>query len=254
MRLMKKAILFASLIPALCSCSTSSIAGTYGFQLGKETGTHFGVYLKMTDKAYVPSNPDEATDEQFKQFNMTVTVKTPIESEMMTDIDRFLSYFKDGLPGYYRLTNEKNDKQEQRVKVGFDFESMLTTIKAAYETETGESFPVADDDLNDLNDSKLIQSLLYVTYKEDKLNFYVPVSLADVYYQLYWYGIDIKMSLDDFEIVDVTPHPVGSKPTKEEIAVINETFEADHEGCFFFTEALNQYRCFNQVTLGLVKK
>ena len=70
---LKKALLFTTLIPSLVACNTSSIAGTYGFQLGKESSTHFGVYLKLTDKAYVPTDEQDLGDEKFKQFNMTVT-------------------------------------------------------------------------------------------------------------------------------------------------------------------------------------
>ena len=83
------------------------------------------------------------------------------------------------------------------------------------------------------------------------MNIYIPVSLDDAYYQLYWYGTDIRIDIANFEfdIVDVEPHPLGSHPTKEEIEAMQEQFKADHEGCMFKT-----YRDFNQVTLGLIKK
>lgn len=248
---LKKALLFTTLIPSLVACNTSSIAGTYGFQLGKESSTHFGVYLKLTDKAYVPTDDQNLGDEKFKQFNMTVTAKTGDKSEMMDDIDRILSHFTDGLPGYYRLTDEKNREQERRIKVGFDFNQIIPVIQQIYKEEEGEDFPISEDDLNQINDTKIIHSLLYVTYKDEKVNIYIPVSFTDVYYQLYWYGTDIKIDIEnfDFEIVDVEQHPLGSHPTKEEIEAMQEQFKADHEGCMYTT-----YRDFNQVTLGLIKK
>ena len=80
---------------------------------------------------------------------------------------------------------------------------------------------------------------------------YIPVSFDDVYYQLYWYGKDIKINIEQFDIsiVDVTPHDLGTHPKAEEIEAINKTFETEHQGCLIST-----FRDFNQVKMGLIKK
>lgn len=253
MKLTKKALLLTSMIPLLASCSTSSIAGTYYFQMGKEQGTHFGVYLYLTDEAYIPEEGEDIGNESFKKFTFDASFQFPTEEEGSASeaIESILKYFPNGIPGYYRLTDEKNPKGEQRIKVGINYHDVYDTFKQIYKDTAGEDFPVEEEELETLNNSAVIQSLLYTTYKDSTVNMYIPVSFDDVYYQLYWYGKDVKINIEQFEIniVDVTPHDLGTHPKAEEIEAINKTFETEHQGCMITT-----FRDFNQVKMGLIKK
>ena len=249
-----KLALFTTLLPlSLTACNTQSIAGTYYFQLGKETGTHFGIYLYLTDKEYIPAEGDSPLDdEKFKCFTLNGSANFPQEEgaqDMGEIINIFFESFPEGIPGYYRRSGKNNHQGEEILKVGFSFSHIMEMIAEAAEKQ-GEEI-VIPDDIDKLNDSKLIQSLLYVTYKQEAVNIYIPVSIDDVYYQLYWFGIDVKfkpMSLE-FELVDVTPHELGSHPTKEEVEEINLTFEQEHEGCYF-----TSFRDYNNLKMGLTKR
>ena len=241
------------MIPLLASCGTSSIAGTYYFQLGKEQGTHFGVYLYLTDEAYVPGQDEDIGDESFKKFTFDASVQFPIEEEGSASeaIENILKYFPNGIPGYYRLTDEKNSKGEARIKVGLNYHDVYDAFKQMYKDTTGEELPVDEETLEELNNSTLVQSLLYTTYKDNTVNMYIPVSIDDVYYQLYWYGKDVRINFEQFEIeiVDVTAHALGTHPKPEEVEQINQTFAQEHQGCMF-----TSFRDFNQVKMGLIKK
>ena len=248
-----KTLLFTSIIPLLISCNANDIAGIYSFQLGKDTGTHFGIQLKLSNKYYVPAEGESVPAKTYKEFNLTMSAKFPQEDGggIGETIDSILSYFTEGIPGYYQLTSEKNRRGEQRLKIGLSYAEIFKTIKNAYEGTAGMPLPEETvEALNVLNDSKIIESLLYATYKDSTVNLYVPVSMDDLYYQLYWYGVDIKVkSFFDFEVVYFDGHPIGTNPTQEEVDEINQTFPAEHEGCQFTT-----YRAFNQLQMGLAKK
>lgn len=53
----------------LMSCNTNSIAGVYGFQLGKESGTHFGLYLELKDSLFETTDP-ALVDKNYKNFDL----------------------------------------------------------------------------------------------------------------------------------------------------------------------------------------
>ena len=263
MKFKKLGLLFAS-VPLLVSCAPKSIAGTYGFQLGKETGTHFGMFMHLSDTPFQP-DPEDATvyEEGLKKFEFTISVNMSKDDEQSSSaIDSILDYFKDedgnaSIPGYYKLVDETNPKGERRVKLGISFKYIVDKAAAITKEETGED--VDTSTFNDLNDSKIIQNLLCATYKDNTFNVYIPVSVQDLYYQLYWYGTDLKIKFDpaaediadilSFDIVETEAHPFGTLPTKAQIDKINETFKAEHESCMF-----TEYKLFHQIKLGLTKK
>ena len=260
----KKLFLFFALTPLLVSCANKSIAGTYGFQLGKETGTHFGITLALTDTAFAPEQGDETVYEDgLKRFEFSVSAKMSESDEQSSSaIDSILDYFKDSdgnatIPGYYKLTDDVSRSGERRIKLGISFKYVADKLASIVKEETGKD--VDSTQFNELNNSSIIQNLLCATYKDDTVNVYIPVSFNDLYYQLYWYGTDIKITFDptkesieemiDFDIIEVTPHQFGTYPTKEEIAQINETFIPAHEGALF-----TEFKTFYQIKLGLMKK
>ncbi|MBO6280406.1 MAG: hypothetical protein J6M95_02360 [Bacilli bacterium] len=267
---LKKALLFTSMIPLLVSCNSGSIAGRYGFQLGKDNGTHFGIYLNLKDSAYIGDNT-------YKDFTLDVSVSFPDQDSedtmnILADIFRYLGDGENGkvsIPGFYKLTDETNKQGEKRVRLGIGFDYIYEKLsKYVEETKQQTIDEASREEINKLNDSDLLQALLYATYKDDTVNAYIPVSMQDVYYQLYWSGYDLAVNIptsstddgdssitpnprvqfeetdpegqsgegegDDSEenikidVLPVTPHPAGSHPTKEEIDEINKTFEQDH--------------------------
>ena len=110
--------------------------------------------------------------------------------------------------------------------------------------------------------------ILCATYKNEVVSIHIPVSIDDLYYQLYWYGTDVQIILDlnaqevsdiiQVRIVDLPQekhHAFGTFPTKEEVAEINQTFKEDHKDCVWpFSDFYNEYRVFHQIALGLTKK
>lgn len=255
----KKVFVLASIVPMLMACNKQSIAGTYGFRMGKENGTHFGVYLNLKDEKY-----EHPTIDDYKKFLFTMSVSFPSgddsSEESEQELQQILDNFKDengnvGIPGYYRLTDQKDRSGATILKLGVDFNYVLSKFDSLYEEQTGEEAPeIPQETINEINDTKLIESLLYATYKTNEVDIYVPVSIEDAYYQLYWYGVDVVFKLDtgnpdepfSLDILDVPAHEFGSHPTKEQIAEINKTFADDHSGAFVTT-----FRDYNALQLGL---
>ena len=97
----------------------------------------------------------------------------------------------------------------------------------------------------------MVSKLSLEPCKNRNVEISIPVSIDDVYYQLYWYGKDVRINFEQFEveIVDVTAHDLGTHPKPEEVEQINQTFAQEHQGCMF-----TSFRDFNQVKMGLIKK
>ena len=90
----------------LTSCSTSSIAGLYGFQMGKEAGTHFGFFLELTDNTYTAA---DVTEEGLKECILSLSVRNGKEEEGSTAIKDIMALFTDdeegaSLKGFYKLS------------------------------------------------------------------------------------------------------------------------------------------------------
>ena len=259
----KKALLTFSMIPFLASCNAnSSIAGTYGFQMGKEAGTHFGIFLELTDNTYTAT---DVSEEGLKEFNISLNIKNGKEEEDSSAVKDILAWFGDeegaSFKGYYKVTDEKNKEGETLLILGLSFTYLIDRIKESYEAQMGEPLPDEVNDLVALGDEELVHKLLYATYKTNMVNIYLPVSISDAVYQLYWYGVDIQAYYTDpndittftFGIEHSTVHDFGTKPTAEEVATINETYPEKHNGMSFM-EVEENYRVFHQLKMGLSKK
>ena len=72
----KKLLLLGMMLPLATSCGfNGDISGTYGFQLGKETGTHFGLFLALSNDPYLPAEGDQTVYEDgLKKFNFSVFI------------------------------------------------------------------------------------------------------------------------------------------------------------------------------------
>ncbi len=256
----KKVLPVLTLVSLMCACQGSSIAGKYGFQLGKEKGTHFGLFLNLSNEDY-SDNPDLV---DYKKMVVSFSVSFPQGEgeEMMEEMSSILDLFKDeegnfAVSGYYKLTDEYNKLRERRLSLGFGFTYLLQKFVESYEEMTGEEMSEeAKNVLNVLDNNDLIESVIYATYSKGAINAYIPVSMDDVYYQLYWYGYDVQITLPEHEddnysiaIQETEKHELGSAPTQDEVKEINDTFYGEHVGMMF-----TSYRAFNDLKLTLNKK
>ena len=59
----------------LTACNKNGIAGKYGFQMGKENGTHFGFYITLTDEYTTLESQPEVTD-KYKKCEFSFSMET----------------------------------------------------------------------------------------------------------------------------------------------------------------------------------
>ena len=224
----KKAGLLLGIVPLMISCSKDPYAGTYVFQMGKNKDTHLAVSLELTKEQYELSNPDKG-----KKFELEFDMLTSEVDDTFSSLIQQLT----PLHGYYRVDKNQKVYDETRLCIGLN-------ILEEYELpeEAAEMFFVA-------------------SITSNFVNFYLPVSIKDLKYQLYWYGYDF--SLDNFledmfsesEEGSEGPEPsespdgqhdLGTHPTKEQIDKINEHYKDTHNG--------EEFRDFHVLKLGLTKK
>ena len=272
----KRLLLGLSLVPlALASCGSKGYEGVYSFQLGKNSGAHAtaSITLKNDDYSYkgkvygkqmtiygemalgpqqndaslADSSMDEpgASEEGEESENPFAGLNF---SDMMTKA------LAEGVEeeGYYRVAEDRPSGRKH-LCLGFAMEF--------FEEIYGE--------MGIELSSELIEQIIFSEIDDKKIYLQIPVSFKDLELQLYWYGTDIRFlsSLDgndadlfnpiqsredDSEsslpplIEPVEPHEVGTKPTKEDIAKINETYPATHDG--------ELYRYFYTVSLALTRQ
>ena len=255
-KITKAPIFLAALATMLTSCSTDSMAGTYSFQMGKETGTHFGVYLKLTDKKYVSPDPDVIVNEKSKQCEFSFSVKFGDDTDSIASLLEIIAAFleqdpsKITIPGYYYRGDRVDKEGEVEIKLGIDF----SFLKEVYEDidMTGIKFPELTPDT--------IEKVVYTTYSGNTVTINIPVSEVDVLYQLYWYGIDYNLDADGKIVKNDTPFPAnepGTHPTASDITTINETYkyaETHNDFAKLFDMDLSAYRDYYTLAMGLVKK
>ena len=240
----------------LSSCGKKSIAGTYGFQMGKEKGTHFGIFLKLTDKYITLSSQPEET-KKYKECEYSFALKNgeEDESETVTNIITLLAQFlqQDGdlikVPGYYYMGNKIPKSDATELKMGIDFNFIKDIVDDVDTSE--EEFPVLTPET--------IEKIVYTTYSNNTITMYIPVGQEDAIFQLYWYGIDLyKDSEGDILInTDLPAHDPGTHPTKEDIDEINKDNKYGEEHSWLgplIGADLSSYRDFYTVAMGLVKQ
>ena len=108
-------------------------------------------------------------------------------------------------------------------------------------------------------DAAILESVIYAKITHKEVNMVIPVSIADLVLQLYWYGFDIDFA--NFAIVELPieeHHAKGSHPKAEDIQRINDAGFADnHQVPSFLLDYLPYnfvFRDYNAVHIGLSKK
>ena len=235
----------------LSSCGSNSFAGTYGFQMGKDTGTHFGIFVTLTDNIF--SSEDISSELQYKSLELTLSVHLNAESDTITELletIKELLHQEDqddvSLPGYYYNAG-LTPKGETEIKFGID----LTIIK---------DIPILPDLLTIVLNPDTIEKMIYTTYASEVLTMNIPVSLADLLYQFYWYGIDFIMDEKGNISKNESPcgiHNPGTHPTIEDVTIINEqyNFYEIHESILELVDGEgSDYRDYYTLAMGLMKK
>ena len=249
-KLFKAPILLLSAAALLTACSNDSIAGVYGFQMGKETGTHFGLYLKLTDKSI------EVEGKKRKKCELSFSMKLREESESFSSLFTMIvellgdqSGNKITVPGYYYKGSFNKKEDATELKLGIDTSKLEAFI---------EEFDLSDLDFPTL-DPDTIEKIVYTTYSSNTVTMNIPISQEDVLLQLYWYGIDINYTeADGFKITDLPTeqqHNPGTHPTTQDVTTINQTYLSSHQELIDkFDFNITAYRDYYTLAMGLVKR
>ena len=249
-------ILFVSMMSLLTTgCGGDSIAGTYSFQMGKETGTHFGVYLDMTDN-YITLEEHPEETQKYKSCSFTFSLgadkgedKADSLIALINEIAKLLGQEgqKITLPAYYYMGDIQERNGEKEVMLGIDFDEIKKII-------FGEESEIPVPDLG----PEVVEHIVFTTYIDSTINLYIPVGQVDVLYQLYWYGLDVNVDEYGLIVLQDSPygeHEAGSHPTADDVTKINETFKQDHEKIGLLLDLdLSTYRDYYTLQMGLVKQ
>ena len=265
MKKMRLPVLFVSLLALLTSCSEPSMAGTYGFKMGKESGTHFGLFMELSSEAFEDEQVIHDHPEAKKAaLSFDVASNTSETLGILINLASHLIEDESDNPddgtmvvrGYYYKGSKVEKDGAIELKLGLDLtkiQSLIESISTALETE----IPIPE-----LNPD-MIEKVVYTTYSGNSLTLNIPVSFSDVFYQLYWYGIDFDYNETDKIFTKESPygkHEVGTHPTEEDVKNINQTFGADHQALKDYLEVdsselnLSSYRDYHTLGMGLLKQ
>lgn len=277
-----KKIKFTSLIllpMALASCSADQYIGSYSFQLGNNSDTHFGIFAKLTNKDYVYQKDGEEAKVLGKTMTINVDVGGQGIGSFIDDLD--LKAFT--ITAYYEIGGVTADN-DRVFKFGFNIGDILNNLVPEDDPSTpsdpeptpivkngenqeqgsgetggntgetggesggesgGETSGEGEDPFPDISNVTPEQTakFVYTTINASTLTFNIPVSLNDLQFQLYWYGLDLS-NLD----ATIDAHDVGTHPTQEDIKKINEElkYADNHDG--------KSFRDYHTLSLGLTKK
>lgn len=218
----KKLITLLGMIPlVLSSCSSDKPYGQYSFQMGKAKDTHIAVVLDLKKDNY-----DDENIEKGQKFELSLDLMTSDVDDAYSQVLKELS----PVTGYYSVDKKVKVYNEPRLNIGLNF-------LGEYELPT-----------------KITDLIFVASINKNIVNFYLPVSIDDLMFQLYWYGYDLsstkwnseEVTDDDFYLAPEGKHPIGTHPTADDIATINAHYITDHDG--------KAYRDFHVLKLGLTKK
>ena len=259
MKFKKTSIFLVSLLSLLTGCGTQTMTGRYGFQMGKEKGTHFGFFLTLTDEASTIEGAKPGSKKC--EFSFSLGAKEGEGSDSIIGIIAMIAEVLEEqgqqitLQAYYYIGDTVTKDGEQEIKLGFD----LTKIKEAYESLIVDAEIPDAPPFPQITADK-VEKLIYTTYKENKVNLYIPVGQEDLLYQLYWYGIDVNMDAEQKIVFNDSPygaHEPGTHPTADDVKAINENhnFAAIHKDFYEKIDVFNvKYRDYYTLDMGLLKQ
>lgn len=221
----KKALLPFVGVMCLASCE-QSIYGTYSFQLGSNKGTHFGIYLTLSDE-----HPEGSEDNKYKLLIETSGLNGAGFSD--NDEDEVSMYAKTLDQAFSK--NEASQDNDEPIEIDGtytisdynDKKKLNLTIDILYDIQIPPS---------------LVDKLLVAYVSDGRVDLKIPVGMDDLMYQLYWYGYDISPDADSHP--EPVAHPIDTHPTPEEIQAIR-----DGDGTLTYPD----FRDFWQLTMSLSK-
>lgn len=243
----------------LSSCGSNRFIGTYSFQLGRDSGTHFGVFATTTKTTYTYTDDEGQIVPLAGSYLMKLRLK--LGGASLGGFFDSLNINDVTLRTYYSVGKSLGGDKGNVLKFGFNIKEVIENIFPSESDddepselvstnrdndtpEEGEDDPVSPipDDYFDITPEQTAK-FVYSTISETTLVFNIPVSIEDLQYQLYWYGLDLTNL--DAELVE---HEVGSHPSEEEIKYINEDLDypSSHDG--------KNFRDYHTLSLALTKK
>ena len=246
----------------LSSCGANKFIGTYSFQLGRDSGAHFGVYATTTKKTYTYTDDEGHTTTLTGSYVMKLRLN--LGGTSLGGFFDDLNINDVTLRTYYSVGKSLGGEKGNVLHFGFN---IMEVAEAIFPTQPDDSDPSGltisrDGDTpgegegeGDDPDTPIPEEyfditpeqtakFVYTTISRTTITFNLPVSMDDLKYQLYWYGLDLT-NLDAEGLVE---HEVGTHPTAEEVKYINETLDypGTHDG--------NTFRDYHTLSLALTKK
>ncbi|MCR5505778.1 MAG: hypothetical protein K6F07_02155 [Bacilli bacterium] len=214
---------------ALSSCGPNTPYGNYAFQMGKTSSSHIAVSMTLGKEEVKQEN-------EVLGKSMTFTIEGKMGADGNEDEENFdvMDFLSSGLHanGYYSI-GEKVKDDIKKLKIGINIKALEELFE----------IPITIG-------SDVVEEVVYSEISSKNVALYIPVSVDDLKFQLYWYGFDVRYegTGDERHIVlkDSTPHPVSTHPTADEVKEVNKTYPADHEGTYF--------RDYHTLTLKLTKQ
>ncbi len=279
----KKLILLVPMLLSLAACngSNDSIAGTYSFQLGSNEGTHAGIHLMLSDEFYT----DGDLETPAKKFSLTFDIKGQDEgSDMFSTIGSIAELMGEDDEDSSESSSEVSSSSETSSSSEVTSESESSSedpdvsLHGYYrmlelELDDGSKVNYLSMGINVLDEYEIspfiVEKIMYATYSDDAVTVVVPVSIKDLFYQLYWYGYRISglsSLLNPVKLPEENPllkyNTVGTKPTAEQakdIAAYQKKRQEDYKAGVITNyeageEIYNDYFVYHTLSMGLNKQ
>lgn len=210
MNAIKKSLLMVFPLLSMVSCGPNDdITGKYSFQLGAQEGTHVAIRFDLTNEEVEVLGKEDA-----KKYTMEFDVGGNIFGALAAAAGEDSS-------------SESSNEDEDPIKIDGYY-----TIQDLDDGSKILHLGVWLFDEIDIPD-ELVEYIMYATYSEGMINVVIPVSVADLQYQLYWYGYRISSLVDiisPVKLVDESPefvewlqgNDIGTYPSDEAIGHFKE--------------------------------
>lgn len=245
-----------------------SYIGTYSFQLGSNEGTHTAIHLELTNDPFTTDNPELAKFNP-KRFKLDFDINGFSSKEVRNNSSSSEPSSSESVSS--ENVSSEEEPSEPTIDPFADFDAFQGYYYTNGEMEkTGELLHLGIDLLDIFEISpEVTELILYATVTPTEINVVIPVSLNDLYYQLYWYGYRVGSLFEAIEPVNLyeedksffelalAGNKPGTHPTKDVITAIQDyqkKREEDKPAGYQTTEKLfSNYRDFHTLNMGLKK-
>ncbi len=281
MKRLKRTLPLALTALLLVGCGNKSYAGTYLFQMGKVSGAHASASIELGTESYVLKGKDYG---QKMTLRGQVAMGAKEDGEEAEEGESLSGGIQAMLAkgvtinGYYNV-EEKKDEPREHLKLGFGLDFLKDLFGDLIEDVEESTLPpeVIEQFVYGEIDASKIYLQIPVSFTDLQMQLYWYG------FDLNWMAILDELVADDEEgegsgtdssssqssapaqssseqssseqgssAVEPTPtiktesHVPGTKPTKEQIDKINETYPASHNG--------KKFRNFYTISIGLTRQ